>query len=299
MMICIFLLLVISSLCFGKIDKTSKLKENHSILSLNSNNYEEKVMNNSDICLVAFVDPQCKVCKKMFHELKAVSSQVDGVGVLVGIVDGTVEDDLVKLHGVEDFPTIKILRGKKTYTVARNEMNYDGPLEASHIVNAIFEVIEKDIPQLTGIAVFEEFCTGGSQVCVILGVPHILEASAEKRNKHLAVMAAASKVVRGMNFKFIWFEGSSQLELEDNLDMTFGFPAVSALSMDKGVYSICRSSYTVNNIKKFLTSLTMGGLQSFKIDRSPEIAFVEPWDGEDAIPYEEDPLDDDWSNEDL
>lgn len=154
--------------------------------------------------------------------------------------------------------------------------------------------VPKQIEQLTSSAVFEETCVDDdgstSTICVIVALPHILESGAEGRNKYKDLIMDASKSVRGMSFEFLWMEGFSQPKLEDALEMSFGYPAVAAISVNKGVYAIHRSSFSEANIRKFLLGITSGKVPTYKLKGGavPEIVTVDPWDGKDGEVFEED-----------
>ena len=76
--------------------------------------------------------------------------------------------------------------------------------------------------------------------------------------------------------------------------MTFGFPAVAAYSMEKGVYTVHRGSFTEANIRKFLMGITTGRQGTEKISKAPKIELNEPWDGKDGAPIEEEFSHRDW-----
>jgi len=275
-------------------DAMSKFK----VTSLNSNNFEENVLNNQDVSLVAFIAPWDGHCQKLLVEMEEVSTSIYGEGVSLGVVDATVESELSNQYGVKGFPTIKIFPGGNS-TVS-SAIDYDGPRYAQQLVDSIFVEVDKsgaqkEIPQMTSSSIFDELCQGESQICVLLALPHILESGAKGRNKYIEIMASAAKTVRGRNVNFIWFEGSSQPDLEEALELTFGFPAVVAISTEKGEFSICRTSYTENNLKKFLTTFTAGRQQTFYIKTIPKIISIERWDGKDGEQYVEEPLDEDWN----
>jgi len=283
---------------FDDDNESSDAMSNSKVASLNSNNFEEKVLNNQDVSLVAFIAPWDGHCKKLLVEMEEVSTSIYGEGVSLGVVDATVESELSNQYGVKGFPTIKIFPGGNN-TVS-SAIDYDGPRHAQQLVDSIFVEVDKsgaqrEIPHMINSSIFDELCQGESQTCVLLALPHILESGAKGRNKYIEIMASAAKAVRGRNFNFIWFEGSSQPDLLEGLELTFGFPAVVAISTDKGEYSICRTSYTENNLKKFLTTFTSGRQQTFYIKTIPKIISIERWDGKDGEQYVEEPLDEDWN----
>lgn len=107
-------------------------------------------------------------------------------------------------------------------------------------------------------------------------------------------------------FTFVWLEGGSQPTLEKTLRMGFGFPALVAVravplalavrtltratpqvSRSKSVYAIHSGAFEARPISEFLTGLTTGSVRTVALDELPPLRTVEPWDGEEPAPVEE------------
>jgi len=270
-------------------------------------NIKEKIYDNPLVSAIAFIAPWCGHCKSLLPEWASASVRLHGSGAVLGVVDATVEEELAQEYGVKGFPTIKMFPGGvKSGASAATE--YRGGREERDIVRVMLEEVDrsgvpKEIPELVDGTVMEETCVGdGSTLCVLFGLPHILESGAEGRTKYKEIIGEATRAVRGMNFGFAWFEGGSeQYKLEEALGLNFGFPAVVAYSNKKGVYIMHRGSFNVPNIRKFLTGLTSGKQQTYPISEVPVVKTVEPWDGKDGVPIEEESLadlmGDDWNDE--
>jgi hypothetical protein len=69
--------------------------------------------------------------------------------------------------------------------------------------------------------------------------------------------------------------------------LTFGFPAVVALSLDKGAYSIMRGSFSEKKVTAFLHGVTTGRQPTAKLNNFPTVVTTEPWDGKDSAPIED------------
>ena len=71
--------------------------------------------------------------------------------------------------------------------------------------------------------------------------------------------------------------------------LTFGFPAVVALSLDRQAYAVMRGSFSEKNAEKFLHGVTNGRQATIKLSRpiNDLIVETEPWDGLDGKPIEE------------
>lgn len=283
---------------------SKKAPKGSKVVQLSASNFEETVYNNPEVSLVAFVAPWCGHCKALLPEWADASTKLVGSGAFLGLVDATVETSLAQDFGVQGYPTIKVFPGGLGKTKS-SAMDYQGPRESRDIVQYALEEVDrsgvpKEISELTGPEVMTETCSAPNSICVFFALPHILDTGAEGRNKYKEIMGAASKAVRGMSFNFLWFEGTSQPKLEDSLELTFGFPSVAAYSVDKGVYAVHRGSFSEKNIRKFLTGITTGKQPTYQIRNVPTIENVEPWDGLDGVPFEEEPLEDimGWDDED-
>lgn len=270
----------------------SRSKPSSYVVQLNSSNFEEKVYENNDVLLVAFVAPWCGHCKALHPAWEEAASKLRGKGATLGWVDATVEESLASKFGVKGFPTIKVFPGGKGKT-SSSAFDYPHGREKEEIIQYALEEVDrtgvpKEISEMVSEDIFFENCEpGASKLCVFFALPHILDTGAEGRNKYRDIMAEASKAVRGMSFNFLWFEGGSQTDVESTLDLSFGFPAVAAYSMEKGIYSVHRGSFTEPNIRKFLTSITTGRQAIHKASKVPRVELNAPWDGKDGEPVEE------------
>lgn len=228
------------------------------------------------------------------------SHRIDGSGAKLGIVDATVETNLAGQFGIKGFPTIKIFPGGAPPKLPTSAQDYMGGRTASHITKAVLDEVDRTgvpepIPEMTSQDVLLAKCEGQSnKLCVLFALPHILESMATGREKYNETMTAVAKSFRGTPFDFLWFEGgNAQTKLEQALDLTFGFPAVVALSLERNAYSVLRGAFSEKSIGKFLRGITAGRQPTTKLEKElPKVVMVEPWNGLDGIPIEEEPLDD-------
>jgi len=270
---------------------------NDKTVKLDQSNFQSLVLNdNKNIWMVAFIAPWCGHCKALMPDWMEASAKLHGEGVLLGVVDATVETTLASQYAVKGFPTIKIFPGgPKTSSSA---IDYQGGRTVAQIVQyALAEVdrtgIPKEIPELTNEEMLQEHCSGANKLCVLVALPHILDSGASGRNKYRETFAKVSKSFRGTPFEFLWFEGgNSQMELESILEFTFGYPAVAAISLEKQVFAVQRGSFNEKAISKFLNSIISGRQGTLPMISPPKIVTTTPWDGLDAAPVEEEPLDD-------
>jgi hypothetical protein len=170
-------------------------------------------------------------------------------------------------------------------------MDYEGGRSKEDIVRAALNEVDasgvpKEIPEFTGRESMLQ-CEGTNKICLLAALPPIQDSSAAKRNQYRDILTKVSKKFRGAAFQIQWFEGSSQPDLEELLDFTFGFPAIAALSLDKGVYAVMHASFSEKSISLFLTSITTGRQVTNPLRRKPIVTEAAPWDGQDAPAIEE------------
>lgn len=255
-----------------------------------------QVYDSKEVWLVAFIAPWCGHCKKLLPEWHTAAGKLQGSGANLAIVDATADESLAAQYQIQGFPTIKVFPGGDK-SGPGDAQEYMGGREEAQIVGYALEEVDrtgvpKELVEMTSLSVLKENCDQANKICILAALPHILETMAEGRRKYIDLLQTVNKSFRTSPVDFLWFEGSSQLKLEEALQMTFGFPAVVALSMHKNVYSVMHGSFTEKSISKFITSIVSGRASVIKLDAFPKVETVEPWNGEDGVPFEEEPLDD-------
>ena len=87
---------------------------------------------------------------------------------------------------------------------------------------------------------------------------------------------------------FFWLQSGDQLDLERQMNMGFGYPAVVAVSPSKQVYATMRASFSFSNLNEFLLKVMTG---QAPVDKLPPggvvIKKADKWDGKDAAPIVE------------
>lgn len=297
-----------SSSSGGKANEKSKASSKSQVISITSANIQEELYNSPKVAMVAFIAPWCGHCKALIPEYERAAQTLTSrkADVVLATVDATVEEGLARQFQVQGYPTIKVFPGGINKNAAA-AIDYTGGREIESIVSFLLEEVDrsgvpKEIPELISQDILLEECGSGTkQICVLAALPHILDSGVDGRNKYRDILTDASKSVRGMSFSFFWFEGGNhQLDLESALDLTFGYPALAAYSIDKGAYAVQRSSFTEVNIRKFLLGITSGRQGTTPIKEIPRVVTAEPWDGLEGVPFEEESLEDimGWDDDD-
>jgi len=260
------------------------------VVQLTDSNFQQEVLDNPLVSAVAFTAPWCGHCKALVGDWEEAARRLDGEGAFLGWVDATAEQQLAGRYKVQGYPTIKMFPGgAKTYSDA---MDYQGGRTAADIVQAVLAEVDrtglpKPIPELVSEEVLKENCSGHNHICVLAALPHIMDSGADGRKAYQETFAKVAKSFRGSAFSFLWFEGTSQPDVEQILDMTFGFPAVAAFSMDKEAFVVMRTSFNEKNVAAFLHGVTSGRQRTAKVSSMPKVATTEPWNGMDAAPIED------------
>eukprot|EP00904_Undaria_pinnatifida_P007296 jgi/Undpi1/3697/HiC_scaffold_16.g07067.m1 len=258
----------------------------NAVVELTENNFEDMVMKSDEMWLVEFFAPWCGHCQKLAPEWESAAGQLSG-SVNLGAVDATQAQGLAQKYGVQGYPTIKAFpAGKK-----RGPQDYNGPREAPGIVEYATEMLEKSgwtpkTPQLTGRDVIDEKC-GGTKICVIAALPHILDSGKAGREEYIEKVRAAAKKSRNPYLSVMWSEGGAQPALEEAMGLTFGYPALVAVSVEKKAFAVHVLSFSVENMADFLGGLTTGSTRTKPLEALPEIVSVEAWDEKDAVVAEE------------
>jgi len=278
-------------------NKEQKSSGKDMVVKATESNYDEVVLNNPDVVLVAFVAPWCGYCKKLEPEWTEAARRLEKEGVSIVTIDATAEKNLANIYGVEGFPTVKYFPGGPNKS---HEMAKDLPVqrEAGPIVEFALKLVDqtgvpRKIDELISQEVLGETCNGKNKICVIAVLPHILDSSAAGRNKYLETLSAVQKKFRsGGAYQFLWFEGGNmQLKLEAALDLTFGYPAIVAVSLERAAYSVLRGSFKEAGISSFLNGVITGRQTTVKMSGElPTVQTVQPWDGEDGSPIEEEEM---------
>lgn len=149
--------------------------------------------------------------------------------------------------------------------------------------------VEK-VEQLLNDADWRAHCDG--RTCVVAFLPHILDDQAKGRNENLKVLsdALAASKKDGKSIGFLWSQGGDQFELEEQLGLQFGFPAVIAVNFGKDRFGVHRGTFSKDQVSQFLTSLSRGGVPLAPLPKNLKAVKADPWDGKDAEPPVEEEL---------
>ncbi|KAH9793476.1 protein disulfide isomerase-like 2-3 [Citrus sinensis] len=261
----------------GSSDK-SKSDSNESI-ELNSSNFDELVLKSKDLWIVEFFAPWCGHCKKLAPEWKKAANNLKGK-VKLGHVDCDSEKSLMSKFNVQGFPTILVFGADKDSPIPYEGARTAGAIESFALEQLETNVAPPEVIELTSQDVMEEKC-GSAAICFVSFLPDILDSKAEGRNKYLEMLLSVAE-------KFKRAAGK-QPDLENRVGVGgYGYPALVALNVKKGVYTPLKSAFELEHIVEFVKEAGRGGKGNLPLDGTPSIVKTEPWDGKDGQIIEED-----------
>eukprot|EP00347_Sterkiella_histriomuscorum_P002789 403366793 len=224
------------------------------VVVLDSSNFDELVLNSKDIWFVEFYAPWCGHCKKLEPEWNIAANKLKGQ-VKLGKVDATVEQGLASRFGVKGYPTIKYWgygEGKKD----SNAQDYQSSRDADGIIAFSNQLLEKadivpEIHEIHNQKIYDNNCQG-QKICIVTFLPNIYDSNANERNQYIERLQKIAKKNRSHPFIFFWLSAGDQLDLERQLNLGFGFPAVVAISPAKSKIAIMKGSFAEDKLNDFL-----------------------------------------------
>ncbi|GAA54880.1 protein disulfide-isomerase A6 [Clonorchis sinensis] len=265
------------------------------VVELTDNNFEDVVLKSEEPWLVEFFAPWCGHCKNLKPHWETAATELKGV-MKVGAVDATVHNQLSQKYGIRGFPTIKFFpAGSKKNA---DPVDYDGGRTSDDIVRWAMDKAEALMPdpeliEITSSAVFLDTCEK-HQICVISVLPSLYDCQSDCRNQHLNTIKQQASEYKKQKWGWAWTEALKQPELEKMFDIGgAGYPAMVAVHSKKLKRATLRGSFSTEGIHDFLRSLLHGdpSMQLFPVRELPKILTVDPWDGKDAPPIEDEEID--------
>lgn len=205
--------------------------------------------------------------------------------VKVAKMDATVERNVPGRYGVQGFPTIKMFpAGKNSQPV-----DYEGARDLVAFKNFANKYHKTEAKQLVSQAEFDKGCA--DQLCLIAFLPNLYDenGSAKQRKAMLEKYNEAGGAASGVPVELLWSQGGDQYELEEKLSLQFGWPALIAISLKKGVYMTYKGTWEADKIKSWINGLGVAKRHLMKLPPVlPKIEKQDKWDGKDAPKLEED-----------
>ena len=268
----------------------SNNQQKNDVIELTDDNFDDLIFNDDSMWLVAFYAPWCGHCKKLLPEWESAATQLRGT-IKLAKIDATAHQKMAQRYQIQGYPTIKIFSPGKGSNKKTEE--YQGPRDTAGIVQYALDKLEQfgyvpETKQLINSEILKEECESKVGICVIAFLPHIAESSAKERNRYLDIIKEVKKNNRGKPIYYLWAQGGDHFDFEEKLHLSFGYPAVIAVNYKKKMYSICRSSFSKENLGDYISSLLYGKEHLSKLPEGIKIKKVDKWDGKDYVPPKED-----------
>lgn len=267
-------------------DSSEKSEPSASVV-LTSQNFDELVIKSKDLWIVEFFAPWCGHCKKLAPEWKKAANNLKGK-VKLGHVDCDAEKSLMSRFNVQGFPTILVFGLDKSspypYEGARTAL----AIEAYGLEQLEANIAPTEVSELTGPDVMEDKCASAA-ICFVAFLPDILDSKAEGRNKYLEHLLSIAEKFNRSPYSFVWSAAGKQADLENHVGVGgYGYPALVALNVKKGIYAPLKSAFENDQIIEFIKEAGRGGKGNLPLQNTPTIVKIEPWDGNDGEIIEED-----------
>eukprot|EP00919_Chromeraceae_sp_WS-2016_P066261 GHVR01156784.1.p1 GENE.GHVR01156784.1~~GHVR01156784.1.p1 ORF type:complete len:414 (-),score=94.94 GHVR01156784.1:160-1401(-) len=266
----------------GKSSKGGSKGEKSEVITLTDSNFDKLVYaDKKAVWFIKFYAPWCGHCKSLAPIWESSGKILKGK-VMMGKVDVTVEKVLGSRFGIQSFPTLKLFpSGEKNDGAAIDYSEGRTEGDIVHFANQYAD-IAREADQLTNETQFTDNCE--RSLCVIAFLPHLLDSGVSGRNQYLKDFNGGFKAAGNVPVKFLWSQGGDQFELEDQLGMAFGYPALIAVNLEKG-FGIHRGDFSQTSIRAFLTQMMSGGVPISPVPKNrKQIVTVKEWDGKDAPP---------------
>jgi protein disulfide-isomerase A6 len=266
-------------------DSSSGSSGSSAVIELTEETFNSQVLGGTDAWIVEFFAPWCGHCKKLAPEYERAAKKMQDDGVKFGAVDATAHESLGSRFGVRGFPTLKVFRPSATKD--SHAEDYEGGRTASDLI-AFAQVLAEEslgpieIPQLVDASGFEKQCKD-TKVCIVAFLPDIYDTGKDGRNAYLDTFSEVATKNRRL-FHYMWTEGGSQPDLEAQLGLTFGFPAIAAIHRGKAAYAVMTAAFSPEKISQFFIGLGTGAsrIQPLPGGKVSTIHTQDEWDGEDA-----------------
>lgn len=222
---------------------------------------------------VMFHAPWCGHCKRAMPDYEEASNELKGK-VPFARVNCDEQKSLCGQHGVQGFPTFKFFTNgaPEDYQGARSREAF-AEFAASKAGTALRK---SELVQLTNEAVFEENCKNFEGLCILALLPDVRDSGESKRGQYLKELKEIVAANSRNAISFLWAQGGDHFNLEDKLNLNFGYPALVALHFGKKKYAVMRKLYDKKNIEAFIGLLTTGGAQVSDLPALPTLKEKKP-----------------------
>lgn len=259
------------------------------IVTLDDGNFDENVLMSEKTWLIEFYAPSCGRTRTFSPKFEKLCRKIKKDDIICGLVNTeqnskTLDELKIKTHPV----FLYFARGLKSkYSFDE----YKGQLDPVDILDWVLTTYNETIPVPTFYQMVDEVttrraCGGGSQLCVIVILPHIIKCNSSCRYSHLNLMFNIIRQFKTYPWGWMWFESGSQPFIETLfLSSEVVEPRIIVINYKKKEYMTTKKPFEETEIAGFLRRVSMDASvkREIKVPKIPRINTIPLWDGENAI----------------
>ena len=207
--------------------------------------------------MVMFYAPWCGHCKSLKPKFDQAARNNSNDMVRLAKIDCTVHQTACGEYGIQGYPTLKV------FSPGGKVEDYTGAREASAIMSFL-DAASRDLKVPKPLAFldhpdkFKDYCIEEGGVCILAFLPHIMDSGLEDRKKYKRILTEAHRKHQGKPLVFLWGQAGDQWDLEQKLNLGFGYPAVVAINYKRMMFGVMRDSLNSKSLDKFITGLMSG-----------------------------------------
>ncbi|OEH75015.1 protein disulfide isomerase-related protein [Cyclospora cayetanensis] len=251
------------------------------VIELTDSNFEKTVMQDREnVWFVEFYAPWCGHCKALAPVWEDAATQLKGK-VKVGKIDATTETVLASRFGIRGFPTLKLFpAGPKSDSLVKD---YEGQRTADDIAKFAMEFYgaNASAEQILSDSQFVSDCS--ETLCILAFLPDVLDSGVQGRHEYLEILNQVVKASVTVPVKFLWLQGGDNFDLEEQLHLAFGWPAVVAVHLARGKFAVHRGNFTRESINSFLQQLLAGRAPVSDLPKLKKLKDAKKWTPSEAV----------------
>ena len=234
------------------------------VIELDESSFSMAKNTDKALYMVMFYAPWCGHCQSLKPKWEQAAKNNSNGLIKFAKIDCTTNQGVCGQYGIQGYPTIKVfLPGGKVE-------DYNGARETSALLGYAENLATnlkppKPLAFLDGKDTFKDYCIDEGGVCIIAFLPHIMDTGVEGRQKYKNLLKEIQRKHKSKPLVFLWSQAGDQFELEEKLNLGFGYPAVVAINNGRKMYGVMRDAFDEKGMDRFVTGLMSGHVSLYKI----------------------------------
>jgi protein disulfide-isomerase A6 len=234
------------------------------VIELDESSFSMAKNTDKALYMVMFYAPWCGHCKSLKPKWEQAAKQNSNPLIKFAKIDCTQHQGPCGQYGIQGYPTIK------TFLPGGKVEDYNGARETHALLSYADGLASnlkppKPLAFLNGKETFQDYCVDEGGVCIIAFLPHIMDTGLEGRKKYKKLVEEVNRKHKSKPLVFLWAQAGDQFELEERLNLGFGYPAVVAINNGRKMYGVMRDSFDEKGLDRFVTGLMSGHVSLYKI----------------------------------